>query len=93
MRSKTYEPSYYTNRAIHITIGLILWVSTKAKVYIICMVEDQTEKLKFDIHTIAIVYFSIVLGTRIVLEIFIRGNLFDDFFRSNFLSQVQHFSA
>lgn len=40
MRSKTYEPSYYTNRIIHITIGLILWVSTKAKVYIICMVED-----------------------------------------------------
>lgn len=72
MRAVSYTGSYFSNRTTHIWLGIFLWLATKAKVWVICRVEDNIQKLKFDINTIAAIYFGTVFMLRVILEIFMK---------------------
>ena len=72
MRSKKYMGSYFSNRNTHITLGITLWLATKAKVWIVAKIEDDQQKLKVDMNKIAVIYFGTIFMLRIILEIFMK---------------------
>lgn len=72
MRALKYTGSYFSNRNTHIMIGVFLWIATKAKVWLIAKIEDDKEKLKFDMNMIAAIYFATIFSLRIILEVFMK---------------------
>lgn len=73
MRVLEYEPKYYSRRSFHVTIGILLWIGTKAKLWLICKIEDEKEKISFDLDMAALIYFGVILIVRVVLEAFLKS--------------------
>lgn len=74
MRVLKYEPKYYSRRNFHITIGILLWLGTKMKLWIVCKMEDDMKSIGFDLQYIALIYFGAILIIRVILEIFMKSN-------------------